>query len=113
MRALYGARSGHDVGLYASMGMTPEEIKARVATEPKALGIWPENWDAFRVFEKMLTQWRVGMAGATGMDYGVLPLVMGWCEIPEKQQKRVINVVQQMEGEALSFFSERSKADVH
>ena len=61
MRALYGATRNDDVGLYAAMGMSPQEIKERVEAEPQDLGVWPDNWPAFQVFEMMMTQWRVGL----------------------------------------------------
>lgn len=38
--------------------------------------LWPCNATAMRVFIAMQTQWRVGMAGATGLDYAVLPTVL-------------------------------------
>ncbi len=31
--------------------------------------IWPENHLAWRLFCDLSTQWRIGMAGATGLDY--------------------------------------------
>ena len=39
--------------------------------EPESFGILPENVDALNWFLLMQTQWRVGMNGLTGMDYGV------------------------------------------
>jgi hypothetical protein len=39
--------------------------------DPKSFGILPENVDALNWFLQMQTQWRVGMNGLTGMDYGV------------------------------------------
>jgi len=35
--------------------------------------IWPDNWQAFKVFDAIGTQWRIGFNGATGLDYSVLP----------------------------------------
>lgn len=32
--------------------------------------VWPDNLQAVNVFVCMSTQWRVGMNGATGLDYG-------------------------------------------
>lgn len=34
--------------------------------------VWPENYDAFRLFSTLQTQWRTGMNGPTGLDYNVL-----------------------------------------
>jgi hypothetical protein len=37
--------------------------------------VWDCNWQAFQVFIRMSTQWRVSMSGATGLDYQALPVV--------------------------------------
>ena len=47
-------------------GFTPEDYE----TDP--VEVYPENWPAVDVFIAMSTQWRVGMAGATGLEYLVL-----------------------------------------
>ena len=109
MRALYGASRSDDVGLYAAMGMSPQEIKERVEAEPQDLGVWPDNWPAFQVFEMMMTQWRVGMGGRSGLDYSALPVVMQWCGIKPAQQKDVLDGVRQMEFAALEYFTEKSQ----
>lgn len=31
--------------------------------------VWPENWDAVQAFLGVQTQWAVGFAGPTGLDY--------------------------------------------
>lgn len=31
--------------------------------------LWPENVAAWQAFHQVQTQWRTGMAGATGLDY--------------------------------------------
>src|SRR5690349_7623931 len=54
----------------------PEELEAYGLTpddypEPE-IGIWPESWQAFQLFTRLSTQWRVGAAGAIGLDYNVL-----------------------------------------
>ena len=48
-------------------GLTvPEVVK-----KPASFGILPSNLDAVVWFLKMQTQWRVGMNGPVGLDYGV------------------------------------------
>jgi hypothetical protein len=37
--------------------------------------VWPQHWDTVALIIAMRTQWRTGMAGPTGLDYNVLPLV--------------------------------------
>lgn len=50
----------------AAFGLTPEDV----AGPP--VEVWPEHKQAFELFEVMGSQWRVGMGGATGLDYGPL-----------------------------------------
>lgn len=40
--------------------------------EGDAIEVWPDNERAYFLFCQMQTQWRVGMGGATGLDYGVM-----------------------------------------
>ncbi len=48
------------------------------AAEEADLGIWPDCWDALRLFLGLDTQWRTaGTAGVpTGLDYAALPAVL-------------------------------------
>ena len=69
--------------------------------EPDSFGILPENVDALNWFLLMQTQWRVGMNGLTGMDYGVF---LQWAK--EEGVKRLDRVwllgdLRMMEGEYL------------
>ena len=70
--------------------------------EPESFGILPENVDALNWFLLMQTQWRVGMNGLTGMDYGVF---LQWAK--EEGVKRLDRVwllgdLRMMEGEYLA-----------
>ena len=49
----------------AAFGLTLEEASPPVE-------IWPDNLEAVNLFISIATQWRVGMNGATGLDYNVL-----------------------------------------
>jgi len=42
--------------------------------EPATFGVLPENMEAVVWFLRMQTQWRVGMNGPVGMEYGVFLL---------------------------------------
>jgi hypothetical protein len=69
--------------------------------------IWPDNWQALDVFMAMETQWRTGMGGATGLDYGVLPDVMRLRGVPKSERSEVFDWVRLMEGEALDQMREK------
>jgi hypothetical protein len=57
----------------------------------------------------MSTQWRVGYAGATGLDYASLPPVMEMCGIDADARRSVFADVRVIEREALSIMAKRSK----
>lgn len=54
----------------------------------------------------MNTQWRVGMAGATGMDYAAMPVVMDMVGVEGANRPDVFASVQLMEQEALATMAE-------
>lgn len=85
------------------MGMSPAEIKRRVAEEAGPLRIWPENWDAVRVFDAMITQWRQGPGGPSGLDYSVLPLVAGWLQVAPDRHSEMFAQIREMEQHAIGM----------
>lgn len=50
-------------------GLRPEDFG------DTAVGVWPDNWQAVQLFIVLSTQWRVGMAGAVGLDYAAVKAV--------------------------------------
>lgn len=66
--------------------------------------IWPENWPAFELFNAMSTQWRIGMSGATGMDYSALPVLFDTLGIADRAA--AFSGMQIMEREALRIMRE-------
>lgn len=63
--------------------------------------LWPDNLPAVNVFIGMDTQWRVGVNGATGLDYSALPVVMRMVGIPAKDRSSVFEDIRVMEDAAL------------
>jgi len=57
--------------------------------------VWEENWDVVCMFLRMQTQWRVGMAGATGLDYNVFKWFFDMYEVTN--HKEMIEGLQTME----------------
>lgn len=53
----------------------------------------------------MGTQWRVGMAGATGLDYGSLPVVFRMVQVPRCDWQDVFEGIRAMESAALDEMS--------
>lgn len=54
-----------------------------------------------KVFEHLTTQWRVGFAGATGLDYGVLPSVLRLLGMPRVEWPCLFKDIRVMERGAL------------
>lgn len=71
--------------------------------------LWPENWPVWRLWRDLETQWRAGMAGATGLDYSV-----AWLLIEQRFRRRdrrlVLWLVQAMEEATLHEWSEQRPA---
>ena len=62
-------------------------------------GIYPDNWQAVSVFCDMSTQWRVGVNGATGLDYAALPAVLNIRRVNDRED--VFECLRVMERAAL------------
>lgn len=81
------------------MGLTVDDLDDTVE-------VFPDIWPAFALMAAMGTQWRVGMGGATGLDYGVVREVGAIIGLSKKQIKRTFPDLQAMEAEALAVMAE-------
>ena len=86
----------------AAWGLTLEEASGA------PVEIWPDNVLAVNVFVAMSTQWRTGMSGATGLDYGVLPHVMRLVGVPTKERAVVFESIRLMEDSALEMMRKKN-----
>ena len=82
--------------------MTLEEVA------PPDVEVWPENWLAVQVFTRLMTQWRTGMNGPTGLDYGAIPMVLELLDVPRSDWQEVFRGLQVMEVAALACMRERT-----
>ena len=54
------------------------------AAESTHIEVWPENHGALQLFVDLQTQWSVGMAGRTGLNYvAAYPLIDRLTETPD------------------------------
>ncbi|WP_419179180.1 DUF1799 domain-containing protein [Providencia rustigianii] len=65
----------------------------------------PDVWESYLVFSAMSTQWRIGMNGATGLDYSVIPNLLELLNI--KNKATVFDDLRVMELKALELMSKR------
>ncbi|WP_411268699.1 DUF1799 domain-containing protein [Providencia rettgeri] len=63
----------------------------------------PDVWESYLVFSAMSTQWRIGMNGATGLDYSVIPNVLELLNI--KNKATIFDDLRVMELKALELIN--------
>lgn len=90
----------HQAGLF---GLTLEEIPEEVVL------VWDINWNTFNLFYHLSTQWRVGMNGATGLDYNVIPTTGKMLGLKQKQINELFPDLLVMENEALITMGENKQ----
>lgn len=99
MRALYSSvKTKPDAAALAVFGLTPEDFPDLDDT----VEVWPDNEPAVRLYCAMQSQWRVGFAGPTGLDYAALPAVLSLLQIPPEQHPDTFDCLRVMEAEALA-----------
>lgn len=64
--------------------------------------VWPENWEAVSLFLRMITQWRVGMHGPTGLDYGVLLALIDRLGLDPNEADELFDDVRDIEATAIN-----------
>lgn len=69
--------------------------------------VWEENWVTLSLFFQLQTQWRVSMAGATGLDYSAIIVLFDLYEV--KDRVEVFEGIQVCEVELLLIWQEKSK----
>lgn len=69
--------------------------------------MWPENEPATNLFSSISTQWRVGVAGACGLDYNVLFARMGRMKLDDAQHDQLFSDIRVIESEALSIMNKK------
>jgi hypothetical protein len=71
--------------------------------------IWPDNIMSVNVFVDMGTQWRIGVNGASGLDYNALPVVMRLTGVKAQDRQQVFSDIRVMEEEVLTALHEKRK----
>ena len=81
-------------------------LKRSVADIP--IEVWPENWPTFLLFSRLSTQWRIGMAGPTGLDYSALYPLLDKVATSSDEWDEIFEDVRVMERAALDAMRETS-----
>lgn len=71
--------------------------------------VWPQNWPSVMLFMAVGTQWRVGMGGATGLDYSAVAAVMDIQGVKPKKRAKMLEHIRIMEAAVLEIWAENKK----
>ena len=98
-------RSGDDA---AAFGVA---LPAQEPEEPELFEVWEENWPAVELFLRVqtqwrVTQWRVGMNGPVGLDYGAVQWVISLYAVQDP--RAALEDLQIMEAAVLAAVSKRA-----
>jgi hypothetical protein len=106
---LTGAPDAGDAAFWDALGVPPE-MRDGIVASAAVTPVWQVNEMSFGVFVALQTQWRIGMGGPTGLDYGAVPVVLDLYQVATDERRRVFDDVRVMEAEALKVFADgRSK----
>ncbi len=84
-------------------GLTPDDFPERL----DGFDVWPDTLTSINAFISMETQWRIGFAGATGMDYAALPAVLDLMEVPPAERPQLFEDLRAMEAHALTLMRKK------
>lgn len=82
------------------MGLTADDI------EEEEVEIWPDAWAAFRLFEALGTQWRLGNGGPSGLDYTAIPDTAKMIGLKRSDLSAAFQDLRVMENEALAVMAQ-------
>lgn len=82
-----------------------------VVAEDEALPLFPENVSTVRAFLAMGTQWLVGMAGATGLNYVAIEPVLRLQRVKPRRWPEIFDGLQVMEEAVLAVWAEHRERE--
>lgn len=89
---------------WAAFGVQREAPQDR---DVLAFHLLPECVPVFQLWQQLQTQWRIGFAGPTGMDYGAVEAYLRMSHNPLRRDPTTIGYLRGMESAALKVFAEK------
>jgi hypothetical protein len=79
----------------------------RLEDHPRpTVDLWPENEAALALFRRISTQWRIGPAGAVGLDYNVVYREMDRLRLGDEGQDEMMAAIRVIEAAALQAMND-------
>lgn len=85
-------------------GMQPQDA------EDDSVPIYPESADALALFAALITQWRMGPGGPTGIDHARRDAEARRLFAGPRRRRRACELLAVMESEALRIITEQARA---
>ena len=89
----------------AALGLLDQPDDERVAY------LWPDNVLAWRCWQGVQTQWRVGMGGATGLDYAGVRAFLDEQDLQRDERREVFAGIQACERATLEVWAEQRERE--
>lgn len=71
--------------------------------------LWPDCVPIWNHWQEVQTQWRAGMAGATGLDYAGVTAYLGAAEPDEEARREAFEAIRKAERAVLSVWAAKAK----
>lgn len=71
--------------------------------------MWPDNWQTVALFQRFITQWRIGMGGPIGLDYMPILHQLDRMKLAPVDYDDIFNGIAVMEDAALEKMREDQK----
>jgi hypothetical protein len=84
-------------------------VSDKVAATNAVFEVWEENWEAVQMFLRLQTQWRMGMNGVIGLDYGAAKWLFRLYAVKVKDQRSLLEDLQVMEAAAMEKLNAEAK----
>lgn len=79
--------------------------------QPTDVEVWPENWAAVQLFDRISTQWRTGTRRPVGLDYCAVYPVMDRMQLSSHDWLQMLDDIRTMEQAAMEQMSESAGKD--
>ena len=76
--------------------------------DDEPIELWPENERAINLFTSLSTQWRIGMSGATGLDYSPFFTRMDRMRLSDDDYEILFDDIRIIESEALQIMNKKT-----
>ena len=83
----------------------PEAGEGHTTPPVPEVYLWPCNAPVWALWQRVQTQWNIGLDGLTGLRYEGVRVVMGFCGLPKKERAWAFECLQGMERAALDVFA--------